>query len=393
MAALYKTQCPHCAAQFRISDQHLKQAKGAVRCGSCLLIFQADQHLVEVPEGKTNPPIRTAPTTDTARNNWQRIDFSQNIEHQATAEKPSPSASELEFSDSFLALTSDNYSDSFQKEDFSDMQGAVASATTSNDDAWAEALLRELEESDDSHATLVAPGTPAKAAEAKHNHVPTTEEFEEIVHSATTETEAEAELDDWLNEGLFDELLLPEQVSEPTPPPANIFHRPGINWWQQFKWALLCLFLLAGLGAQFLYFNFDKLARTAEYRPFVAQFCELIGCQLPSMSNLNRIRSQHLVIRTHPEYKDALQVDALLYNLADHEQPYPNLGLEFSDKQGEIVASRLFKPSEYLPGNLKDATSMPSSTPVRISLTLVNPSNDAINHRLQFYSPDNSDTP
>src|SRR5699024_12713721 len=56
------------------------------------------------------------------------------------------------------------------------------------------------------------------------------------------------------------------------------------------------------------------------HRPLIAQLCELAGCQLPSMSNLNRIRSQHLVIRNHPEYEDALQMDALLYNLAEQDR-------------------------------------------------------------------------
>ena len=45
MAAQYKTRCPHCAAQFKITEEHLKQARGAVRCGSCLQIFQASDYL------------------------------------------------------------------------------------------------------------------------------------------------------------------------------------------------------------------------------------------------------------------------------------------------------------------------------------------------------------
>ena len=46
MATQYKTRCPHCAAQFKITDEHLKQARGAVRCGSCLQIFQANDYPV-----------------------------------------------------------------------------------------------------------------------------------------------------------------------------------------------------------------------------------------------------------------------------------------------------------------------------------------------------------
>jgi predicted Zn finger-like uncharacterized protein len=61
MAAQYKTQCPHCGAQFRISEQHLAQAKGAVRCGSCLKVFQATDHLIaEKPAAKTPAPAAKA---------------------------------------------------------------------------------------------------------------------------------------------------------------------------------------------------------------------------------------------------------------------------------------------------------------------------------------------
>ncbi|NIB39133.1 DUF3426 domain-containing protein [Pseudomaricurvus alkylphenolicus] len=43
------TCCPHCSTSFRITDAQLQTAKGAVRCGSCLQIFRALDHLVEEP--------------------------------------------------------------------------------------------------------------------------------------------------------------------------------------------------------------------------------------------------------------------------------------------------------------------------------------------------------
>lgn len=376
MAALYKTQCPHCAAQFRVSDQHLQQAKGAVRCGSCMLVFQANEHLVELPHEAVKPPLR--PQQPEAPKDWQSMDLSP--------EKPAPSQatpekSKLELSDSFLALTSGDYDNSLHQEDFTDMQGAAEShRAMNNDDAWAEALLRELEDDSDADNTLSSPSPPTNG----DDQAPVQDSF--------AEEPTDKDLDDWLNEGLFDELLLPEPAKEPTPP-ANIFSRPSINWGQQIKWTLLCLLLLVLLAAQFVYFNFDRLSRNTEFRPVMAELCNLIGCQLPSMTNLNKIRSQHLVVRTHPELEGALQVDALLYNMAEHEQPYPNLALEFSNKKGDIVANRLFTPAEYLPGNLKDSISMPPSIPVRISLTLINPSGEAINHRMTFHSPNQPSTP
>jgi predicted Zn finger-like uncharacterized protein len=45
------TQCPHCQAIFQISAEQLKAARGDVRCGQCLTVFNALHHLSEeVPE-------------------------------------------------------------------------------------------------------------------------------------------------------------------------------------------------------------------------------------------------------------------------------------------------------------------------------------------------------
>lgn len=40
------TRCPKCTTSFRITEAHLKSAKGAVRCGSCLNIFNAKENLI-----------------------------------------------------------------------------------------------------------------------------------------------------------------------------------------------------------------------------------------------------------------------------------------------------------------------------------------------------------
>ncbi len=43
------TCCPHCSTSFRVTDAQLQTAKGAVRCGSCLQIFRALDHLEQSP--------------------------------------------------------------------------------------------------------------------------------------------------------------------------------------------------------------------------------------------------------------------------------------------------------------------------------------------------------
>ena len=40
------TQCPHCRTSFRVSHSQLGAARGAVRCGACLEVFNAARQLL-----------------------------------------------------------------------------------------------------------------------------------------------------------------------------------------------------------------------------------------------------------------------------------------------------------------------------------------------------------
>lgn len=49
------TRCPHCDATFRVTEAHLNAAKGKVRCGACLNIFNALEHLTPSPDKAAAP--------------------------------------------------------------------------------------------------------------------------------------------------------------------------------------------------------------------------------------------------------------------------------------------------------------------------------------------------
>lgn len=73
------TRCPQCSTSFRITPIQIQKARGAVRCGSCLHIFKAQEHLVEnavelsskkaavkksAPRKKAKPPAPQQETLD-----------------------------------------------------------------------------------------------------------------------------------------------------------------------------------------------------------------------------------------------------------------------------------------------------------------------------------------
>lgn len=75
------TRCPQCQTSFKVTEEHLKIANGAVRCGSCLLVFQARQHWV-------NPDNMAASTTP-ASGAANKFRFDQSaIDNSAAASAP-----------------------------------------------------------------------------------------------------------------------------------------------------------------------------------------------------------------------------------------------------------------------------------------------------------------
>ena len=67
MTDSFVTQCPHCQTSFRVSHAQLSVARGVVRCGSCLQVFNAAKQLLEQRAGKeTVKPVAPAPVEPTA---------------------------------------------------------------------------------------------------------------------------------------------------------------------------------------------------------------------------------------------------------------------------------------------------------------------------------------
>lgn len=166
------------------------------------------------------------------------------------------------------------------------------------------------------------------------------------------------------------------------------WQQPKKPWGRWIAWTLVNLLALAALGGQYVWYHFGELARQDQYRPWFEQICPEIGCQLPSRVDIELIKSSNLVVRSHPEFSGALVVDAILYNRASFAQPFPLLELRFADLNGQLLASRRFKPGEYLGGELAGQTEMPPQTPIHISLDILDPGARAVNYSLSFHSPD-----
>ena len=166
------------------------------------------------------------------------------------------------------------------------------------------------------------------------------------------------------------------------------WQKPKARWGKRLLWIFLVLLAAAALAGQYIWYHFDELARQDQYRPWFQQICPQVGCQVPSRVDIARIKSSNLVVRSHPDFNGALIVDAIIYNRAPFTQPFPLLELRFADLNGQLIASRRFKPTEYLSGELAGKGEMPSQVPIHIALDILDPGPKAVNYSLSFRSPE-----
>lgn len=212
--------------------------------------------------------------------------------------------------------------------------------------------------------------------EQEQQQAPDEDEDEEISDAQYQRARHEPQL---RNEGLLNLAQEPLQLD---------WRTPKKTWGRKLAWLLINLLALAALGTQYVSYHFAELARQDQYRPWFAELCPNLGCKLPSKVEISLIKSSNLVVRSHPEFTGALVVDAILYNRAAFSQPFPLLELRFADLNGHLIASRRFKPGEYLNGDLEGMAEMPPQTPIHIALDILDPGAKAVNYSLSFHSPE-----
>jgi hypothetical protein len=166
------------------------------------------------------------------------------------------------------------------------------------------------------------------------------------------------------------------------------WQKPKPRWGRRLLWMLLILIALGALAGQYIAYHFEELARQDQYRPIFTELCPTLGCKVPSKVDIKLLKSSNLVVRSHPEFQGALIVDAIIYNRASFSQPFPLLELRFADATGQLIASRRFKPGEYLSGELAGKDEMPPQTPIHIALDILDPGPKAANYSLSFRSPE-----
>ncbi|RAU39819.1 MULTISPECIES: DUF3426 domain-containing protein [unclassified Pseudomonas] len=451
MTDSFVTQCPHCQTSFRVSHAQLSVARGMVRCGSCLQVFNAAKQLLE--KSAQALTSTAAPTSAPAQSDPQPAIIAP---HSVTVAQPAPPPArqadhtvdldsldlddldvelarleqrEIQLPESFgrAQPSKEHEVESFSaRRDEPDVAPEDWNPALSHDDinrlpelraevveergdplesdARQEPIVGEASDPDD-HRTEPSLSMASDAVDDERypsEHVRATENAQsaapaERLSALDDEDDhpsARHEIDEddgpslgkgkRSEPGLRDQALL-DLMDDPL---QLSWQKPKPRWGRRLLWLALALIALGALAGQYVWYHFDELARQDQYRPWFQDICPQVGCKVPSKVDIKLLKSSNLVVRSHPEFQGALVVDAIIYNRASFSQPFPLLELRFADTNGQLIASRRFKPGEYLSGELAGKDEMPPQTPIHIALDILDPGPKAVNYSLSFRSPE-----
>ncbi|WNJ85985.1 DUF3426 domain-containing protein [Pseudomonas canadensis] len=407
MTDSFVTQCPHCQARFRVNHAQLSVARGVVRCGSCLQVFNAARQLLEqrdqasAPEPDVPVELTHEPARAISQKQWtaEELDL-DNLdldEELAKLERR-----EIQHT---LPIGADRRQSGIDRRQKEESFSASRDTVKAEEEKWAASLFSEPpEERIDVTEDAPEPATRQRTEPSMSFHTDDIDD-EPPLHSTPDDDDIEPPFtpltqsaDDVEPEERpkarrkrprAETSVQDDQLLDLEDDPLHLYaqKRPA-SLGRRLIWLLLVLIAAAGLAGQYIAYQFDELARQDAYRPWFQQLCPTLGCTVPSRVDIAHIKSSNLVVRSHPDFAGALVVDAIIYNRATFSQPFPLLELRFADLNGSLIASRRFKPAEYLSGELAGVSEMPSQTPIHISLDILDPGNKAVNYSLSFHSPE-----
>jgi predicted Zn finger-like uncharacterized protein len=322
------TRCPGCRTAFRISVEHLRPAHGQVQCGICSQKFDAIEHLLEDSDFEaTETPPPTPPSIGEAP-------------AAAAATEPKRSKAAVRPGLQIDAATLEDESSDLRFE----FRGVADADLHADIDA-------------DQH--LPGEGTPSHASPTLRGR------NEDILLSELPRMDVDREeieaLRHYLQHG-----------------PAAV--TPSSPWWGVA--AALLLIVLAG---QLLWYQRDLLFdRLPQARVLWDRLCAGQLCELPARRDLQSLHVASRDVREHPQYGDALLVNATVVNEAPFTQPFPVVELTLFDQSGTTIGVRRFDPEEYLDSSIPIDTGMRPGQPVYIVLELAAVASHAVSFEFKF---------
>jgi predicted Zn finger-like uncharacterized protein len=393
----FTTRCPACATMFRVVPDQLKISDGWVRCGHCSDVFDATLYLEpwtppeaqaeeeEAQEPATPLPAETAAVepeyqspvqvgvTPGAAPSWGHPQGGDDPTSEGSAqlagasvapvaEFPSPSLAEpvasfsmVDRADTLVEEPADDWNSLVSVDAGEPPPGSLSQDGPPPFDS-------NRAEPGDFHAELKRFAAGTRGEPIQEAGIEDAEPEQRLVE-ALPESEVEAVESEPLHQAEPAETSAPapadepdERVAEPaveaSSEPEFVRQARRRAFWQspvmRGVLSLLALVLLAVLAGQWALHERDRLAaRFPESMPLLTQACELLGCEVGAVHNIDAILIDSSTLAR--KLGNFYSFDLVLKNNAPLALAVPALELSLTDTRDTVISRRVFLPEE-LPG-------------------------------------------
>lgn len=365
------TRCPHCLTVFVVAAEQLKAAHGNVRCGTCLESFDAIPHL-------SDGPVQTPPALDEAE---PALEEEEDFAPTADVEPGVESESEIDLTPEFDLTPKFDVTPESSGEAAIPVEPELVTDDAGDPRSAAEQLsstldaVRAVASDDDSPEAMNPARDEGDPESGRDSGQANTEARSDTARRVSVLEEPAPDEDEPLQEMLPE--VLREEVEDLAARSASRRRTVG--------YGLAALALLALMAGQYVFFMPEDAARRyPQWRGAIESMCVRIGCVLPERRDPGRIRVVSRDVRVHPKIEGVMQIKATLTNSAPYRQPYPLVRFTLFNVNGQTIATRDFKPSEYLGRSVAASARLRPKTPFQVELDVLAPEEAAVSFEFSF---------
>jgi len=389
--------CPNCKSSFEIDEQQAKAADGLVRCGACLQVFNC----------KTSRE-QAEPKPDTTAQEFIGID----LELEAIEAQIQAIAQKRPLKKDFAKSAHTTRSIDDELSDFSSIFDTIPPAQPKTQ---LNVLPQEFESYD------VAKGKPeafplADDGSNDWNEEETTQLAPPTTQGLKRRSKIEEDIEDFFagsdtiqhqgsgaqqykttslrpsaDQGFTSKKTAPLTSVAIDDEPLNIDTTPENNTKPRlWMWSIGIVIILCALPILYLVSEFQTLSQDPKWRPKLAFLCNIVQCTLPVTYSTQYLKVTSL---TTSASGYVLEVNAVIFNTNPHfDMPFPNLRMQFTDINDNVLADLDITPDEYRQGEIARLKLFPSNTSAHITFLIPSPGEDGINYTMTFEYPDNVDS-
>jgi predicted Zn finger-like uncharacterized protein len=372
------TRCSACHTVFKVNNKQLSIAKGKVRCGACLSVFQASDYLVQpliaLPLKTTLPQV-SFPQLKTSK---ESLPDSSKVKSLSTSDplkstenkeniKPIESTSQIKKVKPLIKESIDNIQPSKEKPIATEMKipaplhiktphkKTLEKSSNQPQKNLEKEPEKEKKNEKEVQPTQIKKSTPPlssiKTKKNQKKEIPKKGKKSISHKKKPNKEEAHKKASEHLS------------ISDPLDEYDDLLENEEVGF--QFKNIFIVLIILSLIALFQVWRHRQNIAWSDTWGPLMKTACSLLPCDLKPKRALNKIRIVQNQVSPHTTKEKTLDIKILFVNEASFFQPYPVIKIIFSDKNGQSIYSKRFKPSFYLKSASNDE-SMPPNTEIQI---------------------------